>query len=139
MTVYVMASSPVTGLIGTPLPATEIVFAPNLTAESVTMDFRVPTVESSHYRIGGLKLKADLGTSLGLYNQHYSVVQEDPNNPDCSATSITKSCSEIVIRDSDDPPAVSITTESSTIETGEKLQLLPSLQLGIGLLPLMLN
>ena len=119
MTVYVEASSEITGLIGTPAPETEIVFPPNTTADSINMDFRVPTVESSQYRIGGLKLKVDLGTSLGLYNQHYSVVQDDSSDPDCSATSTTKSCSEIIIRDKNIPPAVSITTESSTINTGD--------------------
>ena len=119
MTVYIDVSSEPEGLIGTPAPVTEIVFAPNLSADSVNMNFRVPTVESSQYRIGGLKLKANLGTSLGLYNQHYSVVQDDSTDPDCSVTSTTKSCSEIIIRDKDNPPAVSITTESSTISTGE--------------------
>ena len=119
MTVYVEASSAIDGLIGTPAPVSEIVFAPNLSANSINMDFRVPTVESSQYRVGGLKLKANLGTSLGLYNQHYSVVQDDSTDPDCSVTSTTKSCSEIIIRDKDNPPAVSITTESSTISTGE--------------------
>ena len=119
MTVYVEASSDIDELIGTPAPVTSIVFAPNLSANSVNMDFRVPTVESSQYRIGGLKLKANLGTSLGLYNQHYSVVQDDSSDPDCSATSTTKSCSEIIIRDKNNPPAVSITTQSSTINVGE--------------------